>query len=191
MKTAILLHGVCDEHEYYEMDFPSLSNAHWFPWLQQKFLRSGVLCQALEMPTPPKPVYDEWVAVFSQMNIDPETTIVGHSAGCGFILKYLSQNPEIHIHRLILVAPWIDPFKKRGDFLHGQIDQQLGQRVNRIDVLYSTDEKVIGVAETKDLIIQTYPKTKLHLFHDKDHFCFSDLGGPEFPELWDICQSAQ
>lgn len=189
MKTAILLHGVCDAHEYYEMDFPSPSNAHWFPWLQQKFLRSGVLCQALEMPTPPQPVYEEWVAVFRQITIGPETIIVGHSAGCGFILKYLTQNPGLRVHRLILVAPWIDPYKKRCEFLQGQIDLQLENRVDRIDVLYSTDEPVHGVAETKDLILQTYPKAKLHLFEDKGHFCLEEMGTTEFEELWQICEA--
>ncbi len=59
MKTPVLLHGTCDEEEYFKRDVPSPSNAHWLPWLQQKFLRSGVLYQALEIPCPYAPVYEE------------------------------------------------------------------------------------------------------------------------------------
>ncbi len=66
--SAIILHGICDEHEYFEMDFPSPSNAHWLPWLQQKFLRSNVLCQKLEMPTPYNPIYKEWKKSFEKIN---------------------------------------------------------------------------------------------------------------------------
>jgi hypothetical protein len=52
--------------------------------------------------------------------------------------------------------------------------------------LYSENEDVAGVAETKDLILQTYPKAQLHIFQDKGHFCLGDMGAEQFPELWDI-----
>lgn len=74
MKSAIIVHGTCDAHEYLEMDFPSPSNAHWLPWLQQKFLRAGVLCQCPEMPTPYAPEYAAWRAVFDR--------IAGGAFGC-------------------------------------------------------------------------------------------------------------
>jgi predicted alpha/beta hydrolase family esterase len=106
--NAIIIHGVCDKNEYFELTFPSPSNAHWLPWLQQKFLRAGILCQKLEMPTPYTPLYEEWRLTFEQLHVSDQTIIVAHSAGCGFILKWLGANPDIFINRLILVAPWLD-----------------------------------------------------------------------------------
>lgn len=187
MKTAIILHGICDTDEYYNMDFPSPSNAHWIPWLQQKFLRAGVLCQALEMPTPPAPRYADWEAVFHQVKLDADSVVVAHSAGCGFILKWLTQHPQQKLARLVLVAPWADLRRKHGDFLECRLPPQLMERVGRMDVLYSANEDTDGVSEAKDMILKTYPAALLHMFEDKGHFCFGDIGTHAFPELWDIC----
>ncbi len=185
MKTAYILHGVPDEEEYFEMEFPSPSNAHWLPWLQQKFLRAGYVCQCLEMPTPPTAKYLEWSDTFGQPRLNEESVVVGHSAGCGFILKWLSQHKSVKVSKLILVAPWLDPFQTMPDFLQGELDADLANRVNEIQILFSEDELVEGVSETKDKIISLYPKAKLNLFQDKGHFCLSDVGY-EFKELWDI-----
>ncbi len=187
MKQAFILHGVCDEHEYFEMDFPSPSNAHWLPWLQQKFLRAGVLCQALEMPKPYAPVYDEWATVFEQMTWGDDTIIVGHSSGCGFIVKWLLAHPERRLAKLVMVAPYLDPYRKRGDFLQCTLQTELADRITEMHILYSMDEPVKGVAETVDLMMQHYPKTVLHQFTDKEHFCYSDVGA-QFQELWNIAQ---
>lgn len=185
MKTAYILHGVCDEHEYFEMDFPSPSNAHWLPWLQQKFLRSGILCQCLEMPIPPHAKYALWEKTFRQAQLSSDSIVVGHSAGCGFMLKWLSQNPDIHLNKLVLVAPWLDPFEKLDSFLQGDLDPNLASRIGKIHVLFSDDEPVEGVKETKDKILQLYPDTQLHTFTDKGHFCLDNTGA-EFQELWRI-----
>ena len=126
--------------------------------------------------------------MFAQFHVTPDTIVVGHSSGCGFILKWLSEHPGCPFGKLALVAPYLDPYKKRGEFLQCTLEPSIGQRVGSIDVFYSLDEKVTGVKETKDLILQTYPNTNYHEFADKDHFCLSDIG-PTFPELWDIFKS--
>ncbi len=185
MKTAYILHGVPGEHEYYSMDFPSPSNAHWLPWLQQKFLRAGYLCQCLEMPNPTTAKYNEWLNTFKHTQLNEQSIIVGHSAGCGFILKYLSHRPQIKIAQLVLVAPWLDPFKEMGDFLQGELDKNINERVGKIHVLYSEDEPVSGVKETKDKILEIYPKTKLHTYKDKGHFSLKNTGY-QFEDLWNI-----
>ncbi len=182
MKTAYILHGRPDAFEYLEQDSPSPSNAHWIPWLQQKFLRGGIQCQALEMPTPYKPVYGEWAETFSQAKLKNDSIIVAHSAGGGFILKWLHEHPEIKIAKLLLVAPWLDLGRHDGDFLSFDPDQNAINRFGELHVLYSTDEPVPGIAESKDLILQTYPQARLHTFTDRRHFCFE-----KFEELWNIC----
>lgn len=188
MKKAVILHGICDEEEYFEMDFPSPSNAHWIPWLKQKFLRNGILCQALEMPTPYNPKYNEWKETFEQLNMKDISVIVGHSAGCGFILKWLNENKDIVIDKLVLVAPWMDPVKKKGNFLQFEIRNSLKNQVKELHVLYSKDEDVDGVLESKNTIIDEFETAKLHLFDNLGHFCFSDTG-LEFKELWKIAKS--
>jgi len=188
MKTAYILHGVCDEHEYFGMDFPSPSNAHWLPWLQQKFLRSGTVCQCLEMPTPYKPDYAAWKRVWQHAQLADDSVVVGHSAGCGFILKWLSGNPEARLAKLALVAPWMDPRGVMGEFLTFDLDAGLQDRIGEIHVFFADNEHVVGVAETKDAILTTFPKASLHCLPAHGHFCLGDMGTVEFPELWAVLQ---
>lgn len=188
-QKAVILHGVCDAEEYFEMDFPSSSNAHWLPWLQQKFLRAGVLCQTLEMPTPYAPVYEAWAKTFEQLRTDELEIVVAHSAGCGFILKWLTAHPEVSLKGLILVAPWQDPYRNEGDFLKGDLDPDLMTRVGELHLLFSDDEDVKGVPETKDALLKQYPGIIYHPFTDHGHFCAGDMGTTKFPKLWELCYS--
>lgn len=188
VKNAYILHGVCDEEEYIQMD-SSPSNAHWLPWLQQKLLRAGVLCQTLEMPTPYRPVYKEWAEVWESAQLNEGTTIVAHSAGGGFILKWLSEHPNERISKMVLAAPWFDPLREYGNFLKFDLSPALGERIGNLHLLYSEDENVEGVAQTKDLILKTLPQTQLHLFKHHGHFCLEEMKTTEFPELWEIVKA--
>ncbi len=187
MKQAFILHGVCDEDEYLREDFPSPSNAHWLPWLQQKFLRAGYLAQCLEMPTPYKPEYAAWCEVWERWSLSENTTLVGHSAGGGFLMKWLSMRPDISLGKVVLVAPWLDPRRECGDFLKTKLDSELLGRIGELHILVSSDEPVEGVPETVELLQKTYPKAVIHRFGGLRHFYLSDTG-LEFPPLWDICQ---
>lgn len=92
MKNAILLHGACDKEEYFDDQYPSLSNSHWFPWLQKQLLINGVLAQTPEMPDAYAPNYDKWKSEFERMEINENTVLVGHSCGGGFLVRWLSWN---------------------------------------------------------------------------------------------------
>ncbi len=187
MKNALILHGLADMEEYYEMDFPSPSNAHWLPWLQQKFLREDIVCQTPELGCGFKSTYKDWSSIFPQFKINENTSIVAHSMGCGFILKYLSQNKNIKIDKLILVAPWRDLKQEHGDFLQCTLATDLKNRTSEIHVLYSTDEEVHGIKEVSENLRALYPSLTYHEFKNKGHFCLGDLGTEEFLELWNIC----
>ena len=186
MKTAVVLHGVCDEEEYFKMDFPSPSNAHWFPWLQQNFLRAGLLCQALEMPRPYNPNYEEWKRTFEQLDIDSLSIVVGHSAGCGFILKWLHANPSIVLDKLIMVAPWLDPERSAKDFLEFELKDNALSNIKEVHILASNDD-MESIKISVDEIMYKYPHINLHSFEEKGHFCLNDIGNT-FEYLWDLCK---
>lgn len=186
MKKAIILHGICDREEYFEIDFPSPSNAHWLPWLQQKFLRSGILCQTTEMPAPYCPKYKEWAATFEQLVWDNDTTIVGHSAGCGFILKWLHQNRDRRLHKLILVAPYLDLEKEQGDFLQIDLDPNLQNQIDEIHLLNSSDD-MDDILQTTAKLVETYSKVKLYKYDNMGHFTLETIG-TTFPDLWEIAK---
>lgn len=188
MKEAIILHGILDSKEYFEEDFPSPSNAHWLPWLQQKFLRNGVLCQCIEMPRPfeDKPSYEEWKNLFERFVSPKLSTVIGHSAGCGFFLKWLHNNQNVKLDKLVLVAPFIDPFEKRGDFLKFDLDKNALRNVKEVHLFISNDDKAAMIESTRK-IIEKYHSIVVHRYADLRHFCFRNTG-PTFEDLWDVCK---
>ncbi|MCL2621670.1 MAG: alpha/beta hydrolase [Firmicutes bacterium] len=185
MKTAIILHGICDKEEYLNMDFPAPSNAHWLPWLQQKFLRDGVLCQCLEMPKPYQPKYEEWRNLFEKFVCKNLYAVVGHSAGCGFILKWLHENPKTQLDKLILVAPYIDPNREQGDFLKFDFKDDALKNVREIHLFISDDDDKSILESTKQ-ILNVYPQIIVHKYRGVGHFCFSDVGA-SFEDFWKVC----
>lgn len=186
MRKVVILHGICDKEEYFDMDFPSPSNAHWLPWLQQKFLRAGALCQILEMPTPYAPKYQEWVETFEQLALDNDSIIIGHSAGCGFILKWLHENRDQQFSKLILVAPYLDPNKEQGDFLQIDLECAVQDQVSEIHLFNSKDDDE-DILQTTTRILETYSKVSLYNYDDMGHFTF-DSTGATFPDLWNIAK---
>ncbi len=184
MKNAYIIHGTCDEKEFFDPQYPCGSNFHWLSWLQDQLVMKGYNCQTPQMPTPYNPDYVKWNDVFKGFPVDVQTTLVGHSAGCGFFLKWLSQN-DVKIEKLVLVAPWLDPYKKHGDFLSCALAPDLADRVEEIHVFFSEDDSD-GVPETVERVMDTYPSAILHKFTNHGHFCRGDMGTDEFPELLEV-----
>ena len=186
MQSAYILHGCCDEEEYFSNEYPSPSNFHWIPWLQKQLVMKGFNCQTPELTNSYKPDYALWSKLFGIYPVDDETILVGHSCGAGFFLRYLSERKDIRIKKLILVAPWMDPKHSRADFLQFVLDPALLERIGELHIFYSEDEPVGGVKETVDTVTATYPAAIMHRFANHGHFCLSDMGTDAFPELLDV-----
>src|SRR5262249_27256673 len=113
MKNAIILHGGPSKQEYYNPNAPSMSNAHWLPWLQAQLLKNEVTAATPEVPHSFDRNWAAWSKEFERFDLMPETILVGHSTGGGFILKYLSIHPNLKVGRVVLVAPWLDPYQEK------------------------------------------------------------------------------
>ncbi len=184
MKTAIILHGMPEKDEYYEPNSPSQSNRHWFPWLQKQFILKDVLAQALEMPIPYAPVYEDWKEMFERMPIDENTTLVGHSLGGGFLVRWLSET-DTKVGKVILVAPWLDPTGEIKPFFDFEINESIASKTEKFSVVYSSDD-FDEVQESVKILKDKLQNVDWVEMENKGHFCTEDLGGPEFPELLDL-----
>lgn len=185
MKTAIIIHGMPSEEEYFEINRPAASNNQWLPWLQGKLVKKGILAQTPEMPEPYNPKYEEWKKVFEQFDINEYTILIGHSCGAGFLVRFLSEN-NIKVGKVFLVAPWLDPEKylKTGMF-DFNLDENFSGKTEGVTVLYSTDDEDYILDTIKILKTQTNVISFIE-YKDKGHFCTEDLGGEEFPELLEL-----
>lgn len=190
MKNVYILHGICDSEEYYERG-GSPSNRNWIPWLQKTLMAKGFNCQTPEIPKSYQAKYEDWKNTMALFSINEDTILIGHSAGGGFFLKWLASN-QIKIDKLILVAPWKDPFElgnpydeeyRNPAFLKSALDPDLPKRVNEICVFYSPNDDVKGVKETVDRIMETYPGAKLTTLEGYGHFSPEDMGKTELPEI--------
>lgn len=190
MKQVILIHGLPSKEEFFDENRPSPSNMHWFPWIQQKLSKQNIVSQSLEMPHPYNPIFADHSAVLDQMSISNETILVGYSCGGGFLIRYFSENKNKTPKKIILVAPWLDPenylkeLNPESNFFNFEIDPSLVDRIE-IHCVYSTDDEDF-ILESVKRIKETLPSVIMHEFTNKGHFCESDLGGKEFPELLEL-----
>lgn len=190
MRTAILVHGCCGKEEFLSEQFPSSSNSHWFPWLQKQLVIRGIQAQTPEMPSSYEPRYKKWKKIMDQLEVNEETILVGHSCGAGFLLRWLGENKK-KIDRLILVAPYLDQMRKRQDFLVFIFDATLHERIEKIDILYSSDETVGGVRQSVGMICEALPKAQLHTFSSMGHFTLENMGTEKFPELLQLIRDSK
>ncbi|MFI5212629.1 MAG: alpha/beta fold hydrolase [Candidatus Saccharimonadales bacterium] len=187
MKRAIILHGMPSEAEYYNADRDSQSNSHWLPWLQQQLCVHSIVAQTPEMPTPYAPDYQAWCGEFEQYTIDKNTLLVGHSWGGYFLLRWLTENPDRIVGKVVLVAAWLDMEKEYGDLYNMPLPADLSQRVvGGIEYLYSTNDAV-SMQTTLHYVKATVENVKYHEFVNYGHFTFKHMKTHEFPELLAIC----
>lgn len=183
MKNAIILHGTTDEEEYYSTKYPSLSNSHWLPWLQKRLLIKGIPTATPEVPEAYNIDYTRWKREFERFDVTEETILVGHSCGGGFLVRWLSDNKGKKVNKVVLVAPWINPFKeKKGDLFDFVIDSGLVSRTKGVSIFSSNDD-MESVQESITQIIETVQDISVVEFHNYGHFCLKNLGTDAFPEL--------
>ena len=185
MKKAILIHGWSEKEDYFNMDIPSDSNNHWFPWIQKNLSVKGYNCQTPEMPNGYEPNYEVWKENFENLKPDKNTTLIGHSCGGGFLVRWISEN-NTKVGKVILVAPWIDPEKDNINinFFNFKIDKNLKEKTDGVTMIYS-DNDYEDVTKSIEILKERLKDIKYLELKGKGHFINSSLGTNEFPELLD------
>lgn len=186
MRNAILIHGRPDKEEYFDTKYPSASNSHWFPWLSKQLLVNNVFTVVPEIPTPWMPRYEIWSRELERFDITPETILVGHSCGGGFIVRWLSEHQDKIVNKVVLVAPWLNPENNpksdTADFFSFNIDPDLVKRTNGVTIFNSDNDKPT-IHKSVQIIRDTIKGAHYREFHNYGHFCQKDLKTVEFPEL--------
>lgn len=184
-KTAILVHGWVSKSEFYDVSYPTASNLHWFPWLTKQLTIRDIHTVALEMPRAYYPEYEVWKRELERFGIGPETVLVGHSCGGGFLVRYLSEN-DVRVGKVVLVAPWLgydtgdEPFDET--FFKFDIDAEIARKTAGLTIIASTDDEdgvQKSVAELREKLVD-FRYVELE---NRGHFTRTSLGGEAFPEL--------
>lgn len=186
MKNAIILHGKPDRAEYYDPGAPSMSNAHWIPWLQGQLLKKDIWAATPEVPNAFEPDWKLWCKEIERFDITPETIIVGHSCGAGFWLRWLSEHSDVKVGKVVLVAPSLG-YGWNGDafFEHFIIDPGLVDRTGGVTIFGSDNDSPTIVQAVAEIRAQL-PAAIYKEFH-LGHFTSESMGTVEFPELLTEC----
>ena len=186
MQNAILIHGRPDREEYYDPQYPSPSNSHWFPWLTKQLMVNDIFAVAPEIPTPWQPRYEIWKKELERFEITPETILVGHSCGGGFIVRWLSENKDKNVGKVVLVAPWLNPennpVSDTADFFDFEIDPNLVERTKGF-IIFNSDNDMATIQKSVGILREKIKGCGYREFSNHGHFCYNDLKTEEFPEL--------
>lgn len=186
MKNAILVPGRPDKEEHYDVARKSNSEDHWFSWLKRRLIIKDIHAVSIEPPFPFRPRYEEWKKELERFDITPDTTLVGHSCGGGFLVRWLSEQKALHVGKVVLVAPWINPLdyevSDAADFFDFEIDPEFPSRTKGV-VIFNSKDDTESVQITVDKIRREVPDVKYKEFEGYGHFTREDLGTEEFPEL--------
>ncbi len=185
MRNAIILHGLPSKGEYYNDKYPSASNSHWLPWLQKQLLKNDIKADTPEIFNVYNPKYEVFVKEVERFDITSETTLVGHSMGAGFWVRYLTEHPEVVVDKVVLVAPWLNLDREYNfDFFEFEVDQDIVERVNDF-VMFSSDNDSQGVQDTVTFLQDKLAGVIVKDFHNYGHFTLGSMRTDVFPELLD------
>ena len=179
-RHAILVHGCCDEAEFHAG--PGQSKSNWLPWAQAQLAQRGYAVQAPEFPKPYAPRYQAWKAVLDRLTVDPHTTLIGYSCGGGLLLRWLTATQPV-VRRLVIVAPWLDPFGVRGDFVNFELDRGLADKIEAMHFLYCAEDATEGVQPSVALLKQAFPHASFLNLAGRGHFSTADMGTTCLPDL--------
>lgn len=183
--NIVFCHGVMDPDEDW-VNRESTPIKNWAYWLQFKVEKD--FDSLMQIPFFPHAhallmKYEEWAKIMDRQDINSDTILIGHSAGGGFILKYMMQHPELRIRQIILVAPWIDvediqPFGFYKDF---KLDNGVVKQTrNGTDLLISNDDDK-DILSSVNKITKNIPDIRVHKFSGRGHFISDTL--PEIIQI--------
>lgn len=187
MENFIIIHGCPSDAEKALNPETRTYDKHWQPWLIENLTKQGYKVDSPLMPEPWSPVYEEYKKVVDCLDIDENTTLIGHSCGSAFLVRYLGDTKK-KVDKLILVAPWKIPDEDnqvKKDFYLYEIDKSIKDRVNKIIIFTSDTEEDEGKQSAK--IFHDALDGELVELPNKGHYTFGDMGTNELPELLSKC----
>jgi predicted alpha/beta hydrolase family esterase len=186
MSNAIIVHGKPSEEKFKSPDNLDPSDSHWIPWVKHQLNIRGIFTVAPDMPHPYMPDYDIWSKELERYDITQDTTLIGLSAGGGFLVDWLGKHPESTIHRLILVAPWTNPKGKYENFCRQPVDPSIaGRCLGGLSIFYSSEDDE-QAQESFMQLHEAFPEARTINIPRYGHFMLGNtMETPEFPEIID------
>lgn len=185
MPDVLLLHGKPSRERYEDPEVPMPHEANWFPWMAAELGRRGITAAIPVLPKPFHPEFEAWRQEVERFSVGRETSVVGHSAGAEFALRWLSEEQDVRLAKLVLVAPWADVHGKYGGFSDYELDPGIPERVDEVVIFNSVDDSAEVNFRAHYLHDHLVPSRYVE-FDNYGHFMLgNNMESVEFPELFD------
>ncbi len=182
ISNVVLVHG-SNDNEKEGLEFPRENQRHWFPWIKDELEKQGINVSHELYPMDWSPNYEKWKKVFEKNKINKNSILIGHSAGAGFLVRWLEETKR-KIKKLILVAPYVvhdgeaDWLK---EFVNFKFDKSLKNYYDELIIFYDKKD-MKGILQNVS-IIKKILGGKVIDVKNHGHFTEEDTGTKEFPEL--------
>lgn len=176
MSRVILIHGWDGNPE-----------EGWFPWFKSEMERRGFAVTIPVMRCQP-PRQEIWVPQIREVvgQPDAETYLIGHSAGCISILRYLESLPDdVQIGGVVLVAGFKDDLKQeelRNYFATPLYWSKIKTKARRFIAIHSDDDRWVPL-EHGDVFREKLD-ADIYVLRHRKHFS-GESGIKELPEARD------
>lgn len=132
------------------------------------------------MPSKENAKYKYWKIQFNKLVtvLKSDCVIIAHSLGSAFLIKYLIQNPNFIIDKVIFISPAFsteDLYDFRSDPKEVNI---ISNQINEIIIYHSKDDFIVPLEESI-LLNNLLDGSKLEIFENYGHF----FGFADFPEI--------
>ncbi len=159
------------------------NEANWILWIKDNLGKNGIKTYNPFMPSHWKPNYKNWKKEFEKINVDENSVLIGHSAGGGFLVRWLGETGK-KIKKLILVAAGKNK-NERNKNLHElysfEINSKIKDNVGKVCVFISDNEPDYRKNNAKEYV-EKLGGTLIEV-KGKGHFDIKGMGTEEFPEL--------
>lgn len=176
-KRVVIIHG-----------FDGSPDDNWKPWLRRELEAKGIHVIAPALPNPLEPKLEEWLNTLSNAvgKPDENTHFVAHSLGAPTLVHYISRLPDnAKVGGVFFVAGFVGDTenKKLADFSTTKaVVLKAKKHITQTTVMYSTDDPVIDVSSSKELVKAFGAKAIVET--NKGHFSEDD-GVFELPKALD------
>jgi len=95
MKNFTIIHGSSShEKEILKRGEPQQNKRNWIPWLKKELESKGFQVNTPLMPNNDFPNYNEWKTEFEKIEVNKDSTLIGHSAGGTFLARWLGETKK-------------------------------------------------------------------------------------------------
>lgn len=180
MKNAVIIHG-----------WGGNSQSNWFPWLKTELEKQEFRVSVPDFPNTEYPILSEWLDhCKSNITVDEETILIGHSLGVSFILRFLEQL-DSQIKAAFLVAGFERSLNipEVENFVHEPFDwQKIKKACRKFFVINSDNDPYIPLSIAHELAKKL--DAKLFIEHNEGHL--NGFGGtPPYNKLLNLIFSTE